>query len=120
MKFLHSILILAPTAIAAFSVSPPVTSSHNTHVTTSKSNIVVLNAESCRRTLISNSFVATAAMVGFNLPAFAEEVVDDLAMPTEEEQAKAVSSTKVHKYKTERNSFYFRFVAAKHEYYTYI
>ena len=86
MKFL-SILLIVPT-ISAFSVAPPSSS-----CVSSTSAVTTLHAESAtsRRTLLSTSFIASAALMGMNLPAFAEEIVDDLAMPTEDEQAKAVS-----------------------------
>lgn len=84
MKFFSQILLLAP-AVVAFTVAPP--------SPTSRSSVVLLNAESnSRRTLVQNTFVASAAIMGLNLPVSAEEVVDDLAMPTEDEQAKAVST----------------------------
>ena len=50
-------------------------------------------ADASRRTFLSSAFLATSAsFVASCPPAFAEEVVDDLAMPTEEEEkAKIVS-----------------------------
>ena len=82
MKAFSTLLAVLPVA-SAFVVQAP-----------SPSGCGALCAEATwsRRSFMSTAFVATAASFAATSPAFAEESVDDLSMPTEEEQkARAVS-----------------------------
>mmetsp|Transcript_15740 Transcript_15740/g.19190 ORF Transcript_15740/g.19190 Transcript_15740/m.19190 type:complete len:142 (+) Transcript_15740:265-690(+) len=79
--------ILLPT-ISAFVIAPSSTCTQNQQQSTS----TTLNAnDSSRRVFLENSIIS-ASIMGFSLPSIAEDAIDDLSMPSDEEveaQAKA-------------------------------
>ncbi len=98
MKYILSstlILAVSPTLSSAFSVGK-VTPTPTRETATVP--LVSLHAKQdfSRRSILQKSIFASSAAAAFVMgsnifPAFADDSVDDLAMPTEDEQAKAVS-----------------------------
>jgi hypothetical protein len=86
-----TLIAILPIASAFVAIAPPASPSGSAfalHAERASSNVV----PSSRRSFVSvgTAFVAAAAVVASpSTPAFAEDPVDDLAMPTEEEQKKA-------------------------------